>query len=71
MPSIISRLGVNSDKWFDHIKTFGKRYSMCVGSVDNIVNFAESFDRQWCKGVGSVKKVCRKGIIAPPVFRCH
>ena len=50
-PLIIAKLGINPDKWIDHIKGFGKCYGACTGSVDNIVNFAERFDRRWSKGI--------------------
>jgi hypothetical protein len=56
-PKLITQFGINENHWLDHIQSFVKRYAMCVGSVDNIINFAERFDRQWCKGIANSNKV--------------
>ena len=50
IPPIVSRLGINPDKWLNHIKKFGHSYGNCSGSADNIVNFAAKFDSRWGKG---------------------
>ena len=56
-PTLIIQLGINPNHWLEHIQSFGKRYGMCAGSVDNIINFAERFDRQWGKGIRMSKTV--------------
>jgi REP element-mobilizing transposase RayT len=54
---IIAQLGINPNKWIDHIKCFGQRYGGCAGSADNIVNFAGKFERSWAKGIRNSGKV--------------
>lgn len=56
-PSIIAQLGIDPDKWIEHIKCYGRSYGACVGSVDNIVNFAELFERRWSRGIRHSKAV--------------
>lgn len=50
IPSVVSRLGIDPDKWLNHIQKFGRSYGNCAGSADNIVNFAAKFDSCWGKG---------------------
>jgi len=57
IPPIISRLGINPDRWLEHIQCFGKRYAGCAGSVESIQSFADRHERHWCKGIGSSKFV--------------
>jgi len=59
IPTLISRLGIDADQWATHIRDFGRRYANCVGSADNIVNFAEQFDRCWGKGVSCSLRLYR------------
>ncbi len=51
-PSVISQLGINPDKWLNHIKHFSRSYAECVGSPANIIAYANVFERRWGKGVG-------------------
>jgi hypothetical protein len=36
IPPVVSRLGINPDKWIDHIQCFGRSFGGCVGTVHNI-----------------------------------
>jgi len=51
IPSIVERLGIESDYWIEHIQNFGKTYSACVGSVDAISGYAGKSGKKWCKGI--------------------
>lgn len=57
VPAIISRLGINPDRWLEHIQCFGKRYAGCAGSVERIQSFADRHERLWCKGIECSKFV--------------
>ncbi len=50
-PSIIAQYGIDPDQWIDHVKNFGRRYSLCAGSGEKILEYAEIFNRRWAKGV--------------------
>lgn len=50
-PSIIAQCGIQPDKWIDHVKNFGRRYSICAGSPDSMLEYAELFNRRWARGV--------------------
>jgi len=60
-PLILKGFGIDPNKWIDHVKHFGRRYAHCAGSVDNIINFAEAFDKSWCKGVGNARQLYADG----------
>ncbi len=55
--AIVSRVGIDPNKWLDHIQRFGLTYGYCAGSVDNILYFSAHFERKWAKGVGASIKV--------------
>ncbi|MFT7560793.1 MAG: REP element-mobilizing transposase RayT [Flavobacteriales bacterium] len=55
-PKVLSRLGLQANTWVDHVTNCTRSYASCVGSVDNILNFAERFDRRWGKGVSKAAK---------------
>jgi len=50
----LSQLGIDPDQWLEHIQNFSKVYAHCVGSPDNLRNFAQIFERKTAKGVGKV-----------------
>jgi len=51
IPSIVSRLGIEPDNWIEHIRSFGKMYGACVGSVEAITDYADRSGKRWCKGI--------------------
>jgi len=51
IPSIVTSLGINPDKWIEHIENFGRSYGCCIGSVTVMADYAEYFGRSWSKGV--------------------
>jgi hypothetical protein len=53
LPSVVQRLGIDPERWLEHIKGFGKGFGTCVGSPSNLLNFAQDRQRCWCKGVSS------------------
>jgi hypothetical protein len=59
--SIVRRVGIDPKKWLEHVKNFGRTYSYCAGSGDNIVEFANYFERKWAKGAGDSAKVYSVG----------
>jgi len=63
IPSIVSQLGLNPDKWIDHIQNFGKSYAGCVGTVHKIQNYVKNFNRRWGKGVSTSAGVYQKQVI--------
>ena len=50
-PTVISQLGIDPNRWLDHIQHFGRRYANAVGSVDQLQAFEGLFHRQWTKGI--------------------
>lgn len=53
---IIATLGIDPDNWLEHIECFGRRYGNCVGARDQMINFADLFERSWSKGVGASQR---------------
>lgn len=51
VPPLVSRLGINPDKWLAHVQGFEKRYAGCAGSGDKIREYARQFNRGWGKGI--------------------
>jgi hypothetical protein len=60
IPPIVSRLGINPDKWIDHIQCFGRSFGGCVGTVHNIQAYANRFHRRWGKGMSVAAGVYQK-----------
>ena len=57
VPAILWRIGVKPDKWLEQVKNFSRRYGSCAGSVARMQDYAEVFEKRWCKGVGFADKV--------------
>ncbi|GAB1261811.1 transposase [Aurantivibrio plasticivorans] len=57
IPSLINQLGINPNKWIEHIQSFSRRYAHCVGESDNIINFAASSNKAWCKGISCSRQL--------------
>jgi len=53
--ALISRLGINPDKWLDHVTRFNKHYGSCAGSQKKIQEYSLLFGRKWSKGAGFAK----------------
>jgi len=53
VPPIIARLGINPDKWINHIQHFGRHYGCCAGAAEKMASYAQLFNRQWGKGVAN------------------
>ncbi len=51
LPAIVSRLGINPNKWIDHVQNFGRRYGSSAGSVARMADYAQVFERNCGKGV--------------------
>lgn len=51
VPPLVGRLGINPDKWLEHVQGFNERYAGCAGSGDKIREYARQFNRGWGKGV--------------------
>jgi REP element-mobilizing transposase RayT len=54
---LLARLGIRSDQWLDHVKSFQKRYASCAGCPTSIRQFSEKQFKPWSKGVGISSKV--------------
>lgn len=54
---IIQSFGIDPDKWIDHVRNFGRRYAFCAGTSDNIINFAQQFEKRWSKGISISEKL--------------
>ncbi len=50
-PKILQELGLDPDKWIEHIQHFGRTYSECVGSVESLKEFSLRKNKKWSKGV--------------------
>lgn len=54
---LLAQLGIDSNKWIEHVCYFGRRHAHCAGSPDNIADFANRFNCKWGKGTGFSKQV--------------
>ena len=50
IPTVVSRLGINPDKWIEHVKHFSQRYSALAGSPDKLKTVIEPKSVKWVKG---------------------
>ena len=55
IPPILTRLNIDTDKWIEHVKHFGRSYGRAAGSKEKLKAFAENFKPKdylgaWCKG---------------------
>lgn len=57
LPALVNRLGIDPDKWLDHVKAFGHQYGACAGSVTSIRDYAHRHNRKWSKGVAAASRV--------------
>ncbi len=57
VPTIISRFGIEPDKWINHIKQFGRSYGEGIGSPEKLKAYALIFDRHCGKGVSCSRDV--------------
>ncbi len=57
VPTIISRFGIDPDKWIKHVKNFSRSYGEGVGSPERLEAYALMFDRRWGKGVSCSRDV--------------
>jgi REP element-mobilizing transposase RayT len=57
---LLARLGIRSDQWVEHVKSFQKRYASCAGSPVAMRLFSDNKLKPWCKGVGISGRVYRK-----------
>ncbi|NRP53646.1 MULTISPECIES: transposase [unclassified Marinobacterium] len=57
LPALVNRLGIDPDKWLDHVKAFGNQYGACAGSVTSIRDYAHRHNRKWSKGVAAASRV--------------
>ncbi|WP_052692235.1 hypothetical protein [Teredinibacter purpureus] len=53
VPPLIPQLGINPDKWIDHVRHFNQHYGASAGSGKKLKAYAGLFGRAWCKGVCS------------------
>jgi hypothetical protein len=60
IPPVVSRLGINRDKWIEHIQCFGRNFGGCVGTVHHIQTYANRFHRRWGKGMSVSAGVYQK-----------
>ena len=60
LPPLVNRLGIDPDKWLDHVKAFGHQYGACAGSVTSIRDYAQRHNRKWSKGVAAASRVYLK-----------
>jgi hypothetical protein len=51
IPPLISQLGINPDKWIEHVRFFGERYACSAGSGERLRVYANLLGRAWGKGV--------------------
>lgn len=51
VPPLLQQLGINPDRWVDHVRNFNKNYGSSAGSGDKLRAYAELFGRAWGKGV--------------------
>lgn len=56
-PTIISRFGIDPDKWINHVKHFSRSYGEGIGSPEKLTAYALNFGRRWGKGVGCSRDV--------------
>ena len=54
---IILQLGIDPERWLEHVKSFSKRYGNRAGSKESIENFSAKFGMRWGKGSGVVARV--------------
>ncbi len=52
IPAIVTRFGINPDKWLNHVQHFGRRYGCCAGAVEKMRAYAQVFKRKWGRGQG-------------------
>lgn len=54
---LIHQLGIDPNKWIDHVKLFAQKYARCAGSPDRIEAYSQLFDSRWGKGVRGSRKL--------------
>jgi hypothetical protein len=57
LPALVNRLGIDPDKWLDHVRSFGYQYGACAGSVTSICDYAHRHNRKWSKGGAAAGRV--------------
>lgn len=56
IPPILLRFGIKPHKWLEQVQNFSRCYGPCAGSVASMQDYAITFKKRWCKGVGYSKK---------------
>ncbi len=52
---ILMRIGANPQAWTETITGFGDKFSLVVGLVSNLRNFADYLGRRWIKGISEAR----------------
>lgn len=52
---ILMRIGANPQVWMETITDFGDKFSLVVGLVSNLRNFADHIGRRWFKGISEAR----------------
>ncbi|NRP26541.1 Toxin YhaV [Marinobacterium sp. xm-d-420] len=68
LPPLVNRLGIDPDKWLDHVRSFGHQYGACAGSVTSIRDYAHRHNRKWSKGVAAISKLAFEVIPQDPTL---
>jgi putative transposase len=51
-PPILSRLGIEPERWVDEMRYYGRWYYRAVGSVQALATLCEHLGQRWLKGAG-------------------
>lgn len=56
-PSLVSSLGLFPDEWLDLARRFGKDYHGAVGSLEELMLFAQHTDKKWIAGQRKLERL--------------